>query len=79
MGEELRKSWAARATAIGFIIEILLGNVWFVFTIIGGEPPRYIMDGISLCAVYILFCAVWMGVTMFQIKQQPDDGSEHVE
>lgn len=35
MDPNLRKSWPARVTAIGFIIVILAGNAWLCFAMLG--------------------------------------------
>jgi hypothetical protein len=42
---ELRHSFPARATAIGFVILVLFGNLWVVYAIINAKAPPWVSYG----------------------------------
>jgi len=73
MNRQLSRSLPAKLVAVSFIVLILLGNCWFVMTMIGQRPPAW-FPIVSRMAFY---CAVggglWLAVLAFNIWLHSED------
>ncbi len=49
-----RKSFLAKAAALGFIYLIVLGNIWLSFVVIAHQPPTWVYQGLLGGVVYIV-------------------------
>lgn len=48
MQDSLRKSWPARLSALGFILVVLLGNVWLTFGLTKEPIPTWLGIGMAV-------------------------------
>lgn len=69
MHQELRKSIWTRLVALGFIYLIVLGNVWFTYTVTGGEVPLTLRVAFFVGIFWVLTSAVGVLVHAVQIKR----------
>lgn len=58
MESSLRKSWPARVAALGFIIIIVLGNIWATYGITGKPVPQWLGVGFAASMILTLAAAV---------------------
>ena len=72
MDQELTRSAPARLVAMGFIALILLGNCWFVLTIIGQRLPSWFPLASSVIVSGVIGGGVWLGI--LALRNHPSDG-----
>jgi hypothetical protein len=79
MNSKLRKSWATKSVAIGFIALTLLGNYWIVLVITGQKTPQWFHDTIVFTSLWVLLSGVGLLITSFFIKNDDTPASPDVE
>jgi TRAP-type C4-dicarboxylate transport system permease small subunit len=62
----LRRSIFTKAVALGFIVMILLGNVWLVLVLTGQKDMHWLGQSFAACMVWIALAGCGMGVRMIQ-------------
>lgn len=63
---QLRKSFPAKLTAIGFIGLILLGQFWLVYLMMGREGPQWIGYAMQVSLVAVILGGIGLlGIKLF--------------
>ena len=64
-----------KATALGFIASILLGNYWLVYAVLGMETPSWF----SICAAgvigFLLICMIGQLLYNLLLRSKGGDGT----
>lgn len=68
LDRKLRQSWPARVAAIGFIVLILVGNVWATHLLLGNQIPQWIGYGFAVAIAVSL--AGGLGLAALALKRQ---------
>lgn len=76
-----RQSIFAKLTAIGFIVIVVLGNVWLTYALVAHDPPNWLMDAFLVSGVYILVqISLFLGYVLYDVTQgSPDPEDEACE
>jgi hypothetical protein len=70
VNQATRHSLPAKGVAIGFIVQILLGNYWLILKFTGAEPPAWFSDAILAGAFWIILCG--FGMLLSSVFQKRD-------
>ncbi len=63
---DLRKTWAARAAAIGFVLAIAFGNLWAANAMMANPPPEWVRLGFSVGMIVAALSGLWLaGVAIY--------------
>ena len=71
----LRRSIFTKAAALGFIVMVLLGNVWLVLFLTGQKGVLWLSSSFTICMAWTALAGCGMGVRMIQhqFQKEPDD------
>jgi len=69
----MRQFWGTKVAAIGFICQILLGNLWLVWSVLGQTIPGWLWDAIILAAAIVITGGIAMAVKSVQISFNSED------
>ncbi|HYX39189.1 MAG TPA: hypothetical protein VE954_39310 [Oligoflexus sp.] len=71
----LRRSIFTKASALGFIVMILLGNAWLVVFLTGQSGAAWLSYSLTACMIWTILAGCGMGFKMIQhqIQKEPDD------
>lgn len=64
-----------KATALGFIASILLGNYWLVYAVLGKETPSWFSIGAFGVVGYLLICMIGQLLYNLLLRSKGGEGA----